>query len=94
MIDISKAGLNLRGVLIRGKAILIEGKEALRIIHLIHLKYVKQDALLDPSVAAYLSSGDDVTVKVSMDHVVSWNLADSKAGQALSASGWFCPFDG
>jgi hypothetical protein len=53
------------------------------------LKYVTQDALSDPSVASYLPKGDDVTVTVHMDHVVSWNLADSKAGQALGASGWF-----
>jgi hypothetical protein len=78
MIDISKAGLNLEGVLIRGKIILVEGEEARRINRLIHLKYVTPDALIDPSVAAYLSKGDDVTVKINMDHLVSWNLAESK----------------
>ena len=89
MIDVSKAGLDLKGVLIRGKVELLCGKEAQLINHSIHLKYVTLDALNDPDIASYLSQGDDVTVKVSMDHLISWSLADSKAGRALSAGGWY-----
>jgi general stress protein 26 len=89
MIDVSKAGLDLKGVLIRGKVELLCGKEAQLINRSIHLKYVTLDALNDPDIASYLSQGDDVTVKVSMDHLISWNLADSKAGRALSAGGWY-----
>jgi general stress protein 26 len=40
MIDVSKAGLDLKGVLIRGKVELLCGKEAQLINHSIHLKYV------------------------------------------------------
>ena len=89
MIDVSKAGLDLKGVLIRGKVELLCGKEAQLINRSIHLKYVTLVALNDPDIASYLSQGDDVTVKVSMDHLISWNLADSKAGRALSAGGWY-----
>jgi hypothetical protein len=28
-----------------------------------------------------------------MDHLISWNLSDSKAGKALSMGGWFYPLD-
>lgn len=94
MIDVSKAGLNLKGVLIRGQVELVEGEEGQRINRCIHLKYVTPDALSDPSVASYLSKGDDVTVKVHMDHLISWNLSDSKAERALSAGGWFRTLDG
>jgi nitroimidazol reductase NimA-like FMN-containing flavoprotein (pyridoxamine 5'-phosphate oxidase superfamily) len=94
MIDVSRAGLNLKGVLIRGRVELVEREEARLINRSIHLKYVTPDALSDPIVASYLSEGDDVTVKVHMDHVISWNLADSKAGQALGIGGWFRPLDG
>lgn len=52
------------------------------------------DALKDPSVASYLSKGDDVTVKVHMDRLISWNLSDSKAGRALGVGGWFHLLDG
>jgi nitroimidazol reductase NimA-like FMN-containing flavoprotein (pyridoxamine 5'-phosphate oxidase superfamily) len=94
MIDVSKAGLNLKGVLIRGKVELVAGKEAQQINRSIHLKYVTLEALNDPDVASYLSQGDDVTVKVSMDHLISWNLAYSKAGRALGGSGWYHSLEG
>jgi nitroimidazol reductase NimA-like FMN-containing flavoprotein (pyridoxamine 5'-phosphate oxidase superfamily) len=93
MIDLSRDGLNLKGVLIRGKVELLEGEEAQRTNRLIHLKYVKPEALSDDSVASYLSRGDDITVKVHMDHLVSWNLADSKAGKALRAGCWSRPLN-
>ena len=93
MIDVSRAGLNLKGVLIRGGVELIYGEEALRINRSIHLKYVTPDALNDVKVASYLSDGDDVTVKVNMDRIISWNLADSGAGKALSVGGWFYPLN-
>lgn len=58
MIDISRVGSNLKGVLIRGRVELIYGEEALRINRLIHLKYVTPEALNDVKVASYLSRGD------------------------------------
>ena len=94
MIDVSKAGLNLKGVLVRGRVELIEGEEARQTNRSIHLKYVTPEALSDPYVASYLSKGDDITVKVHIDSLISWNLANSKAGQALGAGGWFRPLDG
>lgn len=93
MIDISRAGLNLKGVLIKGQVALVIGEEARNINRLIHLKYVTSDALDNPTVAFYLSKGDDVTVKVHMDHLISWNLNDSKAGMALCKAGWFNQLD-
>lgn len=93
MMDISRAGLNLRGVLIRGRVELLYGEIAKQINHSIHLKYVTPEGLDDPEVAAYLSKGDDVTIKIHMDHLVSWNLSDSKAGKALSKGSWSSPLD-
>ena len=94
MIDLSRAGLNLKEVLIRGPVGLVYGEEARRINRSIHLKYVTPEALSNSSITSYLSGGDDVTVKIHMHHLISWNLADSKAGQALSVGGWFRPLDG
>jgi len=45
-------------------------------------------------VASYLSKGDNVTVKVRMDDIISWNLADSKPGKAVHLGGWFHSLDG
>jgi nitroimidazol reductase NimA-like FMN-containing flavoprotein (pyridoxamine 5'-phosphate oxidase superfamily) len=93
MIDISHAGLDLKGVLIRGRVELVEGEAARKINHEIHMKYVTPEGLSDPSVAAYLSKGDDVTIKIHIDHLINWNLADSKAGKALRMNGRCHPLD-
>jgi hypothetical protein len=93
MIDISRAGLDLKGVLIKGRAELIEGEEAQKINRAIHLKYVTPEGLSDANVASYLSKGDDITVKVHMDHLIDWNLAESNAEKALRAGGWPRPLD-
>ncbi len=93
MIDKSRASLNLKGMLIMGQVELICGQEAKQINHSIHLKYVKPEALSDIRVSSYLSEGDDVTVKIHMDRLITWNLVDSKAGKALRAGGWFHPLD-
>jgi nitroimidazol reductase NimA-like FMN-containing flavoprotein (pyridoxamine 5'-phosphate oxidase superfamily) len=93
MIDISRAGLDLKGVLVRGSVVFVEGEEAKRINHAIHLKYVTPEGLSDANVASYLSKGDDITVKIHMDHLVNWNLADSEAGEALRVGGWSRPLD-
>ena len=87
MIGISRKGLDLKGVMIRGPVELVEGEEARKINHQIHLKYVTEEGLNDPRVASYLSKGDDVTVRIHMEHIVNWNLADSKAGRALRVKG-------
>lgn len=94
MVDISRAGLDLRGVLIRGTVELIEGDEAKRLNRSIHLRYVTPEGLDQPEVAAYLAAGDDITIKVSMDEVVTWNNAGSPAGRSLIASGNVRTLDG
>jgi hypothetical protein len=72
---------------------LLDGGEAQKINHLIHLKYIIPEALRDVSVSSYLAKGDYITINVRMDHVISWNLADSKAGKAIHAGGWSHPHD-
>jgi nitroimidazol reductase NimA-like FMN-containing flavoprotein (pyridoxamine 5'-phosphate oxidase superfamily) len=93
MIDISRAGLDLKGVLIKGRVVLVEGIEAQRINRAIHLKYVTLEGLSDSNVNSYLSKGDDITVKIHMDHLINWNLADSEAGMALRMGGWSRPLN-
>jgi nitroimidazol reductase NimA-like FMN-containing flavoprotein (pyridoxamine 5'-phosphate oxidase superfamily) len=93
MIDISREGLNLKGILIKGNAEIVEGQDARNVNNLIHLKYVKPEGLSNSSVASYLSKGDDITIKIHMDKLVSWNLANSEAGKALLKGGWSRPLD-
>jgi hypothetical protein len=93
MIDVSQAGLDLKEVLIRGRVEFVYGEEARRINCSIHLKYVTSEGLSYAKVAAYLPKRDDITIKIHMDHLISWNLASFNAGKALSVSSAFHPLD-
>ncbi len=93
MIDRSRAGLDLRGVQIKGSVELIEGPKARRLNHSIHERYITSVGLADEAVAAYLSQGDDLTVRLSIERISSWNLADGTAGRALRRSGQVHPLD-
>jgi nitroimidazol reductase NimA-like FMN-containing flavoprotein (pyridoxamine 5'-phosphate oxidase superfamily) len=93
MIDISLSGLNLKGVLIQGKVHLIRKDKAKELNRMIHLKYVRKEAFDNSFVADYLSAGDDVTIKLDIEKIISWNLADSKAGKSLKEGDWARPLD-
>jgi hypothetical protein len=84
----SLEGLDLKGILIRGKVDLIKGAEAQLINNTIHVKHIIPKAFTDPAVATYLSSGDDMTIKVQIDKLVSWNLTDSMVGGAIRKGRW------
>ena len=81
-------------VLIKGQVELVVGEEAQKTNRLIPLKYVTPEMLDDLTAAFYLSKGNDVTVKVRVDYLISWNLDDSNAGMILRKGGWFHPLDG
>lgn len=93
MIDRSVGGLDLKGIVIRGTADLLEGDEARALNRSIHARYVSERGLTLPEVAAYLGSGDDVTIALSMDRVSTWNLANGEAGRALTGAGEGLPLD-
>lgn len=93
MIDRSRSGLDLRGIQIKGRVELVEGNQVRELNRSIHERYITDVGLIEPAVAAYLSEGDDVTIRLSMDRISTWNLADAPAGQALRVSGRAHPLD-
>jgi PPOX class probable F420-dependent enzyme len=93
MIDRSRSGLDLRGVQIKGRVELIGGTQAHRLNRSIHERYITGKGLTQPAVVAYLSDGDDVTVRLSIERMSTWNLADGAAGQALCGDGRAHPLD-
>jgi general stress protein 26 len=93
MIDRSRAGLDLRGVQIKGEVELVEGARARELNRSIHERYIAETGLIEPAVAAYLSAGDDVTIRLSIERMTTWNLADAPAGQALRVDGRAHPLD-
>jgi PPOX class probable F420-dependent enzyme len=93
MVDRSRDGLDLKGVLVRGTAELVEGEEARALNRSIHARYVSERGLGLEPVAAYLRGGDDLTIAVAMERVSTWNLADGEAGRALRAADGGLPLD-
>jgi nitroimidazol reductase NimA-like FMN-containing flavoprotein (pyridoxamine 5'-phosphate oxidase superfamily) len=89
MIDLSRSGMDLRGVMIIGRVDIVQGDEARAINRSIHLRYITPEGLAHEEVEAYLTEGDDVTLRISMDRVITWNHAESPAGRAIAASGNF-----
>jgi nitroimidazol reductase NimA-like FMN-containing flavoprotein (pyridoxamine 5'-phosphate oxidase superfamily) len=93
MIDVSRSGMDLRGVLIAGRVQIVRGDDARALNRSIHLRYITPEGLAQDDVAAYLVEGDDVTLKIAMDKVVTWNHAESPAGRAIARSGNFYALD-
>lgn len=85
MIDQSRSGLDLKGVLIRGDVELLEGPQALELNRSIHLRYVTERGLSRPSVSHYLL-GDDVTVRIAMNDVITWDMTAGSAGRELAGT--------
>jgi hypothetical protein len=50
---------------------LIKGAKAQQINHKIPVKYIISEAFNDPAVETYLSSGDDIIIKVQIDKLVA-----------------------
>jgi nitroimidazol reductase NimA-like FMN-containing flavoprotein (pyridoxamine 5'-phosphate oxidase superfamily) len=93
LIDVSRSGMDLRGVLIAGRVQILRGDDARALNRSIHLRYITPEGLTHDDVAAYLLEGDDVTLKIAMDKVITWNHAESPAGRAIARSGNFYPLD-
>jgi PPOX class probable F420-dependent enzyme len=68
------SGMNIFGLMLRGRVDIIEGDEARRLNRSIHLRYVSARDLKRPDIGAYLG-GDDVTLRLRIEQVVSWDMS-------------------
>jgi len=82
MIDDSRAGLNLRGLTIRGEATLVRAPASFQLNRVIHLKYITAAQRDLVPVDAYLGT-DDVTVRIHPEKAFSWDLSSTPAQRAL-----------
>ena len=92
MVDESRAGLDVRGVMLVGSVEIVGGTEALELNRLIHLKYTTPEGLDLEQVRNYLRT-DDVTIRLAPEKVVTWDLASSPGGLELSRRGLALPLD-
>lgn len=93
MIHHAVTGLDLRGALIRGEVEIIEAPRSHELNRAIHARYLTPEGLAKPEVAEYLGRGDDVTISVAMQELITWNLAGGAAARSLHAPGLTQPLD-
>ena len=93
MVDQCRGGLEIRGVMLRGTAEILEGAAARELNRSIHLRYVSAEGLALPEVRRYLDT-DDVTIRVRPSRVATWDLTGSPASRALVRAGLALPLDG
>jgi len=92
MVEQAGGGLDVRGAMLVGAVEIVEGAEARRLNHAIHLKYVTAEGLALPEVRGYLDT-DDVTIRLRPDRVTTWDLTDSPGSRALARAGLALPLD-
>ncbi len=73
MIHDARDGLSVRGVMIRGRVEVVAGLEARRLNRSIHIRYMTAHGLRQPAIANVLQ-GDDVTLRLLMEDVVTWTV--------------------
>lgn len=93
MVD-ERSASALVGVSISGEATLLREDEAKEINREIHGRYLSKRALEDPRVGPLFASGDDVTVRISCDHVAAWDMRRGPVGVLFTESGLLLPLEG
>jgi PPOX class probable F420-dependent enzyme len=88
MIDDSRGGFDLRGVMLFCEAELIDPPVSLELNRRIHLKYVTEQGLELDAVKQYLAT-DDVTLRLRPERISSWDLRETPQGRALLETGAF-----
>jgi Pyridoxamine 5'-phosphate oxidase len=92
MVDESRAGLDLRGVMLVGATTVLDGPDTVAINRPIHLKYVTAVGLALPDVGRYLGT-DDVTISLVPDRITTWDLASTPGALALARRDLALPLD-
>ena len=73
MID-SRDSQKSRGITIAGMANMVTGESSRHWNARIHHKYLSEAALADPRVGAPFAAMDDVTIQVTPESVISWDM--------------------
>jgi PPOX class probable F420-dependent enzyme len=63
-----------RGIHITGTAIIVSGEQALKWNEQIHRKYLSEAAMADARVGPVFAAWDDVTIQITPNSVLAWDL--------------------
>jgi PPOX class probable F420-dependent enzyme len=96
MVDVRKPGAE-RGVTAAGRAVVLSGSESREINRRIHTRYLSAAALADPHIEPVFASFDDVTLRLTPESWVTWDMAalDAQAfgGRLGGTPGYLLPLD-
>lgn len=79
MVHGQRSPMGLHGTLVRGRASVLSGPEAVERNRRIHRLYLDAQDLARPGIADYLVS-DDVTIAIAAEQVTNWDLTEETAG--------------
>jgi PPOX class probable F420-dependent enzyme len=86
MVHDSRPGFEVCGVSLVGRAEIVRGGEAARLVRRVHRKYVSERGLELRLAREFLGS-DDVALRFYPEHALSWDERESNAARVLAASG-------
>lgn len=86
----SRAGSEVCGASIRGRATIVRGVDAAPLVELVHRRYVTEPGLALPAVAGFLA-GDDVALVLEVESATTWDERANPATAELRASGEALP---
>ncbi len=86
----SRAGSEVCGASIRGRATIVRGVDAAPLIEVVHRRYVTEPGLVLPAVARFLA-GDDVALVLGVESATTWDERQNPATAELRASGEALP---
>ena len=96
MVDMRKPGKE-RGVTATGKVKVISGGESQAINRRIHSRYMSAAAISDPHIGPVFAAFDDITLKLTPDSWITWDMAvlDAQAfgGRLGATPGYMLPLD-
>jgi len=96
MVDMRKPGKE-RGVTATGKVEVISGGESQAINRRIHSRYMSAAAISDPHIGPVFAAFDDITLKLTPDSWITWDMAvlDAQAfgGRLGATPGYMLPLD-
>src|SRR5262245_57770521 len=86
----SRAGTEICGVSIRGRAALVEGDDAGELVDAVHARYVTPGGLALPAAAEFLAS-DDIALLLAPESAFTWDERANPATRALRGAGGALP---
>jgi PPOX class probable F420-dependent enzyme len=92
MIDDSRGGFDVHGVMLTGRVEIVEPPDSLELIRRIHLRYITPAGMAKESIGGHLQ-GDDVALRLIPERVSTWDMRGTPGAAELRRTGEFEPLE-